>query len=111
MPACAQCGKQNPEGNVFCGSCGIPLAGGGALGDAQASHQRMGGSAPRPFTPSAEPSHLRRDPERRKRIEWIPWNHLTVGQKIGRSILLMMVLIVVIIVGLRVINRIFDAMQ
>src|ERR1700688_368805 len=26
MPACRQCGKQNPEGTVFCGYCASSLA-------------------------------------------------------------------------------------
>src|SRR5277367_1669555 len=30
MPACRQCGKDNPEGTVFCGYCATPLARPGA---------------------------------------------------------------------------------
>jgi len=111
MPSCAQCGKPNPEGNVFCGSCGTPLSSGAARGDRPKPQQAIGNPSARTLTPQADLSHYAQEKERRRRIEWIRWAHLTVGQKIGRLTLMLIVLGVVVIFGLRIINRIFDAMS
>lgn len=52
MPACRQCGKDNPEGTVFCGYCGSPLARAGAN---PASPQPKPGGNPA-SAPSTRPS-------------------------------------------------------
>ncbi|MGH7863481.1 MAG: zinc-ribbon domain-containing protein [Candidatus Binataceae bacterium] len=111
MPSCSHCGQTNPDGNVFCGSCGTPLAAGTARSDGQTQQQRTASQSPRKLTPQADHPHYAPEKERRKRIEWIPWGHLTFGQKIGRLAVMLVVLGVVVLVGLRVINRIFDAMS
>ncbi|MGH7949708.1 MAG: hypothetical protein ACREQF_10815, partial [Candidatus Binataceae bacterium] len=101
----------NPEGNVFCGSCGTPLSGGTPAGDGQTRQQRTASQSPRILTPQADHPHYAPEKERRRRVEWIPWAHLTTGQKVGRLTLMLVVLGVVVIVGLRIINRIFDSMS
>jgi len=111
MPSCAQCGTPNPEGNVFCGSCGTPLSSATTRGDPPKPQQPIGRPSARTLRPQADLSPYTQEKERRKRIEWIRWAHLTVGQKIGRLVLMLIVLGVVVIFGLRIINGIFDALS
>jgi len=109
MPACRQCGKQNPEGTVFCGYCAASLA-------AQSKPAVQSGSPkpsvtaqpkvlePAPSSPKHEikpPPAKMLKPEARlqgaygqspppaeskgKAIEWLPWSELSGGQRAGRA--------------------------
>ncbi|MGA7872393.1 MAG: zinc ribbon domain-containing protein [Candidatus Binatus sp.] len=102
MPACGQCGKDNPEGTVFCGYCATPLA--KPAGEPKSPKPSSGnpaaspplrGSSPqsKPFkaelrtpvirTSSPTPSG---DGKGKGGFEWIPWSELSAGQRAGRVI-------------------------
>jgi hypothetical protein len=89
MPACPQCGKDNPEGTGFCGYCATPLP----VGKKIVSPQIRGGSPP----PQPEPrksdlrSSILRTPtpaaggKGRGGLELIPWSELSSTQRAGRA--------------------------
>ncbi len=76
MPACRQCGKDNPEGTVFCGYCATPLA-------------RPAGA---PVSPPPTPSGGGKGTIG---FELIPWSELSPAQRAGRSIAALVVLLLV----------------
>ncbi len=63
MPACRQCGKQNPEGAAFCGYCAASLV---------------------PAKPPGSPSPID-GKSNGGGIELLPWSELSAGQKGGRA--------------------------
>jgi hypothetical protein len=109
MPACRQCGKQNPEGTVFCGYCAASLAAPSTKPAVQSGAPAAKPSIaaqpkvldPAPSSPKHEvkppPARMLR-PEVRsqppppppadskgKAIEWLPWSELSAGQRAGRA--------------------------
>jgi hypothetical protein len=55
MPACRQCGKDNPEGTVFCGYCATPLARPGNNPSSPPPPKPTGNPVPPPSTRSSSP--------------------------------------------------------
>ena len=105
MPACGQCGKDNPEGTAFCGHCATPLekpvidpAGQSSkpAGRPIVAPQIRGGSpppssppsSPRPFKPETRTSTSSSSGGGGKKskggFELLPWSDLSVGQRAGR---------------------------
>jgi hypothetical protein len=101
MPACRQCGKDNPEGTIFCGYCATPLA--RPAGDFIAPPTPSGDPVSAPPIHGSSPQPKPSKPEIRRPViatpppptdggkrkggfELIPWNELSSTQKIGRSI-------------------------
>ncbi len=88
MPACPQCGKDNPEGTAFCGYCATPLPAGKKI----VSPQIRGGSAP-PSNPGKSDlrSSMLRTPapaaggKGKGGFELIPWSELSSTQRAGRA--------------------------
>jgi hypothetical protein len=101
MPACGQCGKDNPEGTAFCGYCATPLmepvtdpAGQSSklAGRPIVAPQIRGGSpgptSPRPFksetrTPKSSSSGGG-GKKGKGGFELLPWSELSSGQRAGR---------------------------
>jgi len=125
MPACRQCGKQNPEGTVFCGYCAASLA---PAKPAVAPAQTASTVAQSKPPPDATASILKHEvkaqvapakvfkPESRLQpgraqpppppppadakakggsIEWLPWGELSAGQRAGRALAGVVVLILI----------------
>jgi hypothetical protein len=95
MPACGQCGKDNPEGTAFCGYCAAALPSPKPAGRQIVAPQIRGGSPPpspppppssKPFkqeirTPISAPSGGGKD---KGGFELLPWSELSTGQRAGR---------------------------
>jgi hypothetical protein len=116
MPACGQCGRENPEGTAFCGFCGYPLA--KPAGKPSSSQLKPGvnpvslPSVNPPPPPPAPPAKMLRKPEVRMQtfatpppadegkgrggFEWIPWSELSPGQRAGRSVALVLAVLVIL---------------
>lgn len=111
MPACRQCGKENPEGTAFCGYCATALA--RPTGDPASPPPPPGGnpasSAPARGSPP-QPKGFRpeiRTPGRtttrgdggkgKGGFQLIPWSELSATQKIGRSVFAVVGLLLVFI--------------
>jgi zinc-ribbon domain len=99
MPACRQCGKDNPEGTVFCGYCGTPLTNGDPptkpAGNPGPSAAMRGSSPSRPSKPEIRTPTFHAPPPSPKGkggFEWIPWSELTGTQRIGRLVAIAVVL-------------------
>jgi len=111
MPACRQCGKDNPEGTVFCGYCATPLA--RPAGDFIAAPTPPSGNPvssppirgsspqPKPFKPEIRTPVIHAPPpptdggKRKGGFELIPWSELSSTQKAGRSIAVVVVLFMI----------------
>ncbi len=96
MPACRQCGKDNPEGTVVCGYCAAPISS-RASGEAGAPlpvHKielaPLAASKPVKRAPAIRPA---RAGMAKGAIEWIAWNELTGRQKAGRAAAILFVLL------------------
>ena len=102
MPACGQCGKDNPEGTAFCGHCATPLAK-PVIDPSQSSKpagrpivapQIRGGSppptSPKPFKPETRTSTSSSSGGGGKKskggFELLPWSELSAGQRAGRAL-------------------------
>jgi hypothetical protein len=107
MPACRQCGKDNPEGTAFCGHCATPLPKSDVDPVAPTPGANPGQTAPmRGSSASAKPArpeirtptfHAPPPPSKGKGgFEWIPWSELSGAQRAGRSIAIVLVLLVFI---------------
>jgi hypothetical protein len=102
MPACGQCGKDNPEGQIYCGFCAARLddaarvgAGAPASGVQAGAAPGVSGSIPRDFQrPVIDTSA----PEKKGGIEWIPWRELSSGQKLGRVFATAIILLLSVVV-------------
>ncbi|MFZ2062160.1 MAG: zinc ribbon domain-containing protein [Candidatus Binatus sp.] len=102
MPACGQCGKDNPEGTAFCGYCATPLIASGSDpgssstpgGKPIVSPQIRGGSSPAPKPSKPEirtptfhtPSSSGGGGRGKGGFELLPWNELSSNQKAGRVV-------------------------
>jgi len=103
MPACGQCGKDNPEGTAFCGYCATPLMkpnvepsqSSQPAGRPIVAPQIRGGSpppasSPRPFksesrTPISSSGGGGGGGKKGKGgFELLPWSELSAGQRAGR---------------------------
>ncbi len=106
MPACGQCGKDNPEGTAFCGYCATPLMKPEVDPFAQSSKpggrpivapQIRGGSPPAPPPPPKPFKPETRAPisssgggsvgggkKGKGGFELLPWSELSAGQRAGR---------------------------
>ena len=114
MPACRQCGKDNPEGTVFCGYCATPLA--RPMGNPISPEPRPSGNPgstapmrgplpqPRPFKPEIRTPIIHTSPppppggsgKGTGGFEWIPWSQLSPGQRAGRAIAAAIVLFLIV---------------
>jgi hypothetical protein len=98
MPACGQCGKDNPEGTAFCGYCASPLA--KTIGDPVSPKPKPSGnprgSSPqsRSFKPETRAPAPSGGGKGRGGFELLPWNELSAGQKLGRIIAAAVVLFI-----------------
>jgi hypothetical protein len=102
MPACGQCGKENPEGTAFCGYCATPLTRPAADIAAQSSKpsgrpivapQIRGGSPPpKPSKPEIRTTTSQTPPSSggggrgKGGFELLPWSELSPGQRAGRVV-------------------------
>jgi zinc ribbon protein len=92
MRVCAQCGRQNLDESAFCGNCAAPLRGQRPANNPEFASSRA--ASPEPPLPKPEQPIFRTAPGaspgpapiRKGGIEWIPWNDLTPGQKLGRAL-------------------------
>lgn len=113
MPACGQCGKDNPDGTAFCGYCATPLT---AASEPVASSstpsgrpivapQIRGGSSPqpKPFKPEIRtptfhtPPPSGGDGKRKGGFELLPWSELSAGQRAGRVVAGLIVLFLIFV--------------
>jgi hypothetical protein len=103
MPACGQCGKENPEGTAFCGYCATPLTRPAADIAAQSSKpggrpivapQIRGGSSPqpKPSKPEIRTPTFQTPPSSggggrgKGGFELLPWSELSASQRAGRAV-------------------------
>jgi len=109
MPACRQCGKQNPEGTVFCGYCATPLAAPPSKPAVTSSpkppvaapiepapsplvHEVRQQAPAKVFKPESRPQPAHSPPpaagdgKAKSGIEWLPWGELSAGQRAGRAV-------------------------
>jgi hypothetical protein len=90
MPACGQCGQENPAGTTVCSNCATPLA-----ADAKSAGDTVAPSQVHKvvFTPPPAPKQVKRPasipaaPAAKSGggIEWIPWSEMSGAQKAGRA--------------------------
>jgi len=105
MPACRQCGRENPEGMAFCGYCATALArpAGAAAspaptptGDPASSPPTREARSPqtnKPFKPEVRtPSSAGKG---KVGFELIPWSELSPAQRAGRSVAAVVLLFLV----------------
>ena len=96
MPACPQCGKDNPEGTGFCGYCATPLEKPAPAPDSSSpklkpapSPQIRGGSSPqsKPRNPAPRPSAPSSGGKGKGGggFELLPWSELSSSQRAGRA--------------------------
>jgi hypothetical protein len=109
MPPCRQCGKENPEGTVFCGYCATRLE-----KPADNPSSSAGGD------PTSSPMHEVKSPQSKlpKRelrtpvihtptpsdggkgrgggFELLPWSELSSSQRVGRSVAILILLFLVL---------------
>jgi hypothetical protein len=103
MPACGQCGKENPEGTAFCGYCATPLTRPAGDPGAQSSKpggrpivapQIRGGSSPqpKPSKPEIRTPTFQTPPSSggggkgKGGFELLPWSELSASQRAGRAV-------------------------
>jgi hypothetical protein len=99
MPPCRQCGKDNPEGTVFCGYCATRLERPGdsptssAGGDPTSSPTMREVKSPQPKplrrelrTPVIHTPSPSNGGKGKGGFELLPWSELSGSQRIGRSI-------------------------
>jgi hypothetical protein len=111
MRSCPRCGKQNPEGNVFCGSCGSALTSGDPAAERAVESAAEVQLSRRTITPAPyayEAPTVESERRRRRGIEFIPWRELTPGQKLGRSIALLLLASILIGILWTAANFLFD---
>jgi hypothetical protein len=113
MPACGQCGKDNPPDTAFCGYCATPLA--RPAGDPTSSStkpagrpivspQIRGGSSspqPKPFKPEIRTPTFHTPPpsgggKGGGGFELLPWSELSPGQRAGRVVAGLVVLCLIL---------------
>ena len=99
MPACAQCGKDNPEGTAFCGHCASPLKVAADEPEAKPyippSMRASSQTKPSIRTPTFHtPAPV---PKGQPGFEWIPWSELSTMQKAGRSLAVAIAALVLIL--------------
>ena len=108
MPACAHCGRQNPEGTSFCGFCAAPLTPAAAASAGEKTSTAHFGAPPgkpeaKAQSKAAPPEFRRPVPEeaaqaaRKGGIEFLPWSELSGGQKAGRAIALGVAALIVLL--------------
>jgi hypothetical protein len=101
MPACEQCGKDNPEGTAFCGYCATPLPQFSKAGIKLSSPQIRGGSPPpKPSkaelrTPTFQAAAPSGGGKGNAGFELIPWSELSPGQRAGRIAAAVVVLLLI----------------
>jgi hypothetical protein len=88
MSVCGQCGKDNPEGVIYCGYCAAPLNS-NAPGRAASPESGPGSSVRRAVRPAMANLSAQ---EKRGGVEWLPWRELSGAQKIGRLFVSLLVL-------------------
>ena len=101
MPGCGHCGKDNPEGTVFCGYCASPLMSPSSepkpSGRPIVAPQIRGGSPPPASPPKTFKPETRTPPtppapppggagRGKGGFELLPWSELSVGQQAGRVV-------------------------
>ena len=95
MPACGQCGKDNPEGTVFCGYCAAPLMSEPKPAGRTIVAPQIRGGSPPPASPAKPPKPEIRTPafqtsapsvasKGKRGFELLPWSELSSGQRAGR---------------------------
>jgi len=106
MPACGQCGKDNPEGTVFCGYCAAPLMSEPKpAGRPIVTPQIRGGSSsapPKPVKPEIRTPTFHTAPppssggSGKGGFELLPWSELSPGQRAGRVAAALVVLLLIL---------------
>jgi hypothetical protein len=112
MPACDQCGKDNPAGTAFCGYCATPLTPSNDPGSSKPGGRQIvtpqirGGSAPPPKpskpeirTPTfntATSSGAAGKGKGKGGFELLPWSELSSSQRAGRVAAIAVVLFLIL---------------
>jgi hypothetical protein len=97
MPACRQCGRENPEGAVVCGYCATSLTPGKPVETSSSKprpepsalkHEIRQQAPPRVFKPESRARFASPAPPSRGGggFELLPWSQLSSGQKAGRVV-------------------------
>lgn len=92
MPACGQCGKENPEGTAFCGYCATPLKSDAGSPRIVSPQIRGGSPPPKPPRPEIRTPTFHTPPsgggagKGRGGFELLPWSELSASQRAGRLI-------------------------
>jgi hypothetical protein len=109
MPPCRQCGRENPEGTVFCGYCATRL-------EKPADNPTSSASGDPASSPMHETKSPQSKPPRRELrtpvihtptpsdggksrgggFELLPWSELSSSQRVGRSIAVLILLFLVL---------------
>ena len=95
MPACEHCGKDNPEGTVFCGYCAAPLMSEPKPAGRKIVAPQIRGGSPPPASPAEPPKLEIRTPafqtlapsgagRGKGGFELLPWSQLSATQRAGR---------------------------
>src|SRR5271166_750592 len=110
MPACRQCGKDNPEGTVFCGYCAArlerpadnPKSSAGGDPTSSPSMREVKSPQPKPFNSELRTPVIHTPPppsdggKRKGGFELLPWSELSRDQRIGRSVAAVIALLLVL---------------
>ena len=109
MPACRQCGKQNPEGAAVCGYCAAslvpaeaaPIAGAEPPALSIKKHAIRKQAPPKVFKPESKVLPASSAPpidgkSKGGGIELLPWSELSAGQKGGRAAAGVVVLLLIL---------------
>lgn len=109
MPPCRQCGKENPEGTVFCGYCATrlekpadnPTSSAGGEPTSSSSMREVKSPQAKPFkrdlrTPVIHTPTPGDGGKGKGGFELLPWSELSSSQRIGRSIAVLILLFLVL---------------
>ena len=98
MPACRQCGKENPGGTTVCVYCATLVS-----ADPKVTAESEASSQVHKVVFSPPPLAAKRigpiqsaPPKPSKGIQWIPWSELSGGQKAGRAIAAMLAVVAIL---------------
>ncbi|MDO8431689.1 MAG: hypothetical protein Q7S58_04680 [Candidatus Binatus sp.] len=101
MPACRQCGKENPAGTTVCSYCATPISAdskGAAQQETPPQVHKVVFTPPAAAKPikRATPIQAGRAAKSSGGIEWIPWSEMSAGQKAGRATAILLALLMIL---------------